>query len=383
MLQRYEKYDYRVQLMRIFACFMVIGCHVRLEPVINGGLDKELLLLHGFYDDGVAVFFIIAGFFLFAVKEPFWKYVGKTFLRILIPVFLLMLCVQAFAGWIVDENAFLECLRHPSIDIMDILRSFADISFQEGALGTPVWNMTSHLWYIAEYLRIIIVLPVLRLLALDHPMSSKVCRWIIFINILSMLVTDIQVLCPSGIGTVGSFAIFDVSVTYVVAGYVLYQKQAVFKNSIKCRVLLLAGMIGANVLRFILQCILFGRSLENNHFYFWNTTVALVFSVCFTGFFLSFPRDVKRSWPKIINYIGAKTFFIYLVHFAVFTFLDHRNLRNWVYSFTVWRAHGFPAKLCFDILYPAMVFVCCLVMAACLDGVKILVQFLCRRPLRK
>ena len=76
MLKKYEKMDYRVQLMRIVACFMVIGCHVRLEPVINGGLDKELLLLHGFFDDGVAVFFTIMGFFLLSKTVSIWKSTG-------------------------------------------------------------------------------------------------------------------------------------------------------------------------------------------------------------------------------------------------------------------------------------------------------------------
>lgn len=374
MLQKYEKYDYRVQLMRIAACFIVIGCHVRLEPVINGGLDKELLLLHGFYDDGVAIFFMMIGFFLFAVREPFWKYVGKTFVRILVPVLILMLGVQVLEGWIMGETTLMECLCHPSVNFMDILRGVVSINFLEGTQGTPVWNMTSHLWYITTYLRIIVVLPLLRLLALDHPMSDKACRWLLGINVISMFVADAQVLCPLGIGTIGSFVIFDVPVTYVVVGYVLYQKQDVFQNSTKYRVLFLAGMVGINVLRFVLQCILFGRSLENNYFYYWNTTVSLVFSVCFTAFFLTFSKDAGYSWLKIVNYIGAKTFFIYLVHIAVYTFMDCRGLRNWVYSFTVWRASNLAAKLGYNLIYPAMVFACCLLMAVGVDAVRTLIR---------
>lgn len=378
MLQKYEKYDYRVQLMRIAACFIVIGCHVRLEPVINGGLDKELLLLHGFYDDGVAIFLMIVGFFLYAVKEPFWKYVGKTFLRILVPVLLLMLGVQLLEGWIVGEASLLECLRRPDIRLMDILRGFVGIQFLEGTIGTPVWSMTSHLWYITTYLRIIVVLPLLHLLTLENPLSVKVCRWLIVINVFSMIAADLQALLPAGSWTIGSFVIFDVPVTYVVVGYVLYQKRAVFQNSVRGRLLFLAGMIGINVLRFVLQCILFDRSLENNYFYYWNTTISLVFSVCFIAFFLTFPEKTGSLWLKMVNYIGAKTFFIYLVHIAVYTFWDARGLRNWVYSFTVWRSAGFVAKLGYDLIYPALIFVCCLLIAVGLDAVTIWIGHLYR-----
>lgn len=366
MLQKYEKYDYRVQLMRIFACLIVIGCHVRLEPVINGGLDKELLLLHGFFDDGVTIFFLIIGFFLPAVKEPLWKYVGKTFLRILIPVFFLMLCTQLLSGWIMNEATLAECLVHPSVDFAGIFKSFVTLNFLEG-------EYCSHLWYVTSYLRIVIILPLLRLLTPDTPLSAKVCRWFLFINVTGMLVTDLQALLPPAAGTAGIFMIFDVSATYVVAGYVVYKYHRLFQNNMRYRILFLAGMAGIQIIRFGLQCVLFGRSLENNYFYYWNTTVSLVFSVCFAGFFLTFPEGAGHPWQKIVSCLGAKTYFIYLCHIAVYTFLDHRGVRSRIYSVTVGAAPNLAAKACYDVIYPVVIFVCCLLIAVCVDCIKTLI----------
>ena len=368
MLQKYGKYDYRVQLMRIAACFIVIGCHVRMEPVIGGGLDKELLLIHGFFDDGVAVFFLIIGFFLPAVREPFWKSTGKTFVRILIPVLLLKFMIPILGG------SFFHLIPPPEgLSPMEILGQFLTLNFLEG-------SYCPHLWYITSYLRIVIMLPLLKLLTLDHPLSRKACRWILLINIIAMCVTDIQVMFPSRFGAFGNVMIFDVSVTYVILGYVLYKNQHTLQNNRIYRLLFPAGMIGVNILRFVLQCFLFRESFENTYFYFWNTTIALVFSICFAGFFLTFPGDVSSSFTRIISYIGTKTYFIYLIHIVMYTHLDYcYDIRSRIYRITIGAAPNLFTKLGYDLLYPALVFLCCLSLAIVIDCLKIPFRLLLHR----
>lgn len=369
MLQKYGKYDYRVQLMRIFACFIVIGCHVRMDPVIGGGLDKELLLLHGFFDDGVAIFFMIIGFFLPAVREPFWKSTGKTFARILIPVLLLKLFIPILGG------PLLHAVPSPEgLSPAEILGQFLTLNFLEGSYCT-------HLWYITSYLRIIILFPLLKLLTLDHPLSRKACGWILALNITGMVVTDLQVLLPSPFGTLGTFTILDAPVTYVILGYVLYKSQHLFQENKKYRFLLPAGMICVNILRFLLQCVLFRESFENTHFYFWNTTVSLLFSVCFVCFFLTFPGNLSFSGAKIINYIGTKTYFIYLIHIVMYTHLDYcYGIKNRIYEITIGAVPNLLTKAGYDILYPVLVFVCCLLAAAAIDCAKIPFHLLLHRP---
>lgn len=372
MLQKYDKYDYRVQLMRILACFIVIGCHVRAEPVINGGLDKELLLIHGFFDDGVVIFFLIIGFFLPSTKEPFWRSIGKTFCRILIPVLLLKISLQVLDSWILHESSLLECLTHPELDFTELLRYFVSLNFSEG-------NCCTHLWYIAPYLNITIMLPLLKLLASEQPLSKKVCLWIIVINGISIFVSDLRALFPVQLGIVNTFMIFDISFTYVLIGHVLYQNQHYFKNNRKYRVLFLTAMIGVNILRFLLQCILFERSLENNYFYYWTTAVSLIFTVCFASFFLTFARETPPAWSRITNYIGKQTYGIYLIHMAVYTFLDHRDVRDQIYTITIGIAPNLMTKLGYDLLYPIIIFMCCLLISVGIDCVKVSLQFLYHR----
>lgn len=78
-LIKYSKQDTRVQLIRIMACMMVIGCHIRLSYITSDGLiDKSILFISGFFDDGVAIFFLIMGFLLFK-NESVGKLLRKVF----------------------------------------------------------------------------------------------------------------------------------------------------------------------------------------------------------------------------------------------------------------------------------------------------------------
>lgn len=374
MLQKYNKYDYRVQLMRILACFIVISCHLRVEPVSNGVLDKLFLLLYVFFDDGVSIFFMIMGFFLLNTQEPFWKSIGKTFIRILAPIFFFKLSIQLLNGWIINERSLSQCFLHPAFDIKSICKEFLTINFTGG-------NYSSHLWYIATYLSIVVAVPLLKLLALDLSLASKACRWLIAFNVTNMLITDLKVLPLFKDITISSFGIFNnIPIVFVVIGYMLYKNQKIFLKNLKYRILFIAGIIGIGILRFCLQCMFFNRGTENNYFDYWNTCISLLFSVCFVGFFLTFPQDAKSVCTKIVSYIGAKTYLIYIMHVAVYTFCDHRNIRAWLYSVTIGVANNMFTKAAYDLIYPIIIFAGCLVISLCLDCVKGLFRSICRLP---
>ncbi len=370
MLQKYTKYDYRVQIMRILACFIVICCHVRIEPMVNGVLDITYLLLYVLFDDGVTIFFMIMGFFLFTTKEPFWKNIGKTFIRILVPIFFTKLAIQLFDSWIINDISFFECIAHPSINLKGIIKSFLALNFTEG-------NYSSHLWYINSYLHIIVAVPLLKLLTLDIPLSKKACKWVIFISIINMTVTDFQCLYPRNTIEFGTFRIFgNLPIVFVLIGYVIYKNQNIIKNKKNYRFLFLAGMAGISVLRFSIDYVFRGFGLDNNYHNYWNTIFSLIFSLCFIGFFLSFSPDANCLGFRIANYIGTKTYIIYLIHVAVYTFGDYHNIRNWLYSITIQVTSNPIAKLGYDIIYPIMIFICCLMITVCLDCIKVPIYFI-------
>ena len=58
-----------VELMRIFACLVVVGVHTCLSAVSGDSVDKGRLFISCLLADGVAVFWIIMGFFLFGRSD--------------------------------------------------------------------------------------------------------------------------------------------------------------------------------------------------------------------------------------------------------------------------------------------------------------------------
>lgn len=74
-----------VELARLIACLLVIGVHVSLSTVVNDTYDASRLLSACLVADGVAIFWLISGFFMFNTKS-YWKLLKRTFKNIVIPM---------------------------------------------------------------------------------------------------------------------------------------------------------------------------------------------------------------------------------------------------------------------------------------------------------
>lgn len=55
--------DWRVELLRVIACFMVIIIHIRLYAFSGTTLRDSALLMYVLSGPSVAIFFLISGFF--------------------------------------------------------------------------------------------------------------------------------------------------------------------------------------------------------------------------------------------------------------------------------------------------------------------------------
>ena len=57
--------DYGVEVIRIIATFIVIGTHVKLNWIVGDVVQNLKLVYTCLWADGVSLFFLITGFFLF------------------------------------------------------------------------------------------------------------------------------------------------------------------------------------------------------------------------------------------------------------------------------------------------------------------------------
>lgn len=132
MDSKYVSFDVNVSLMRIIACMIVIGCHIRLPVINNNIVDKSRLFIDGFFDDGVAIFFCITGFFIFnnINYKKLWK---KIITNILIPAFLTE-CVSAMLGGYLAGSNIIESITNPVASRWLLLRDFLSFEYVNGGI---------------------------------------------------------------------------------------------------------------------------------------------------------------------------------------------------------------------------------------------------------
>ena len=90
-MNKYKTRDYSVELFRLFGSFIVIGVHTCLPVFQNNALYLNRLFMACCFADGVAMFWMITGFFLYS-ESSYGKLLRKLRDRTIIP----MLCYGMF-----------------------------------------------------------------------------------------------------------------------------------------------------------------------------------------------------------------------------------------------------------------------------------------------
>ena len=93
-----------VELARLIACLLVIGVHVSLSTVVNDTYDASRLLSACLVADGVDIFWLISGFFMFNTKS-YWKLLKRTFKNIVIPMIIFLIFCFFLSGYLVDRTS--------------------------------------------------------------------------------------------------------------------------------------------------------------------------------------------------------------------------------------------------------------------------------------
>ena len=301
-LEKTRKMQSDVQLLRIVACLIVIICHIRVYPVNDGMIDKGNLLLFSFFNDGVSIFFCIMGFFLF--KKSFGNNLKRMLKDILVPTLFIIIISNLY-------YCFMENLKI-TFDFYEFIRKTLSFDFS----GT---DLTYHLWWISSYIKIILLFPILK--AITENRNTII--YVVFYSMFGLFIKDIQHLIPLSKGEISIFFFFDVSVIYVLLGFVLYQ----YKDKIiRIKYIKLYSIVTAvisKILCYYAQLFLLTKDITNDYFYYWSTILSAVFTCAIIVLFLSL--DIKNT---IVNYIGSLTFYIYLIHVLVIDIIRRMGIEN-------------------------------------------------------
>ena len=310
-IDKTDKRNYVVDVIRIIACLIVIGNHCCLQAFNEyySQVDWSRLFEKCFLTDGVPLFFMITGFFIVNGRnyKKIWK---STLIRVLLPTFIYVIFVQVFYMFIVNKESFLWCIKNSfyNLNIQGIIRTILT-----GNL-VHINSLCEHLWYIFSYIKIIICVPIIWLLCKEQDTSKLARRIIIGFGIVSSLIIDIQrfYIIP-GIGKIRVLELVDREILYVLFGYEIFINKDKISNNKKVFYLSSVIFILINVIRYkVEQHYMVINSFYNiigrENFIEWQySIISMISSVSLFCLIYSGLTIKSKKLKSIILFISNKT----------------------------------------------------------------------------
>lgn len=276
--------------------------------MLGGGVDFARVFIHCLLSDGVAFFWFIMGFFLFE-NQNYIRMVKRILKKILLPAIVVVIITQFLADWFEGKRLLLDCILNPHLYLNDV---FLGIRAQTA----DYFRMAPHLWYVFSYLQVIIWFPVLKKISGNGKENRSIRYFLMGLSLLALFVRIIQNYI---LFTLVIYHIFTPVVLEVLIGYEIYlnidQIRDGNKSSWLIAIFFLIFIIG-NILRSILQIILYEINSSNQYLMSWDNIFSLICASAFTIFILMLKINVKK-WYYCIRYFSGKTYYIYLIHWAV------------------------------------------------------------------
>lgn len=310
--------DAQVELIRIIACLIVIATHLTLKTYNEVQVDWSRLFTKCFLADGVAIFFLITGFFI-ANGRSYKKIILNTIKKVVVPGFALLVFSEIFTDFFTNKDSFMNCVRN--FDIQNIKTLIYSIAHGEVHKTIPT---AAHLWYIYAYIQIIIIFPVLGILCKEETENRLARRILIILSVFSIFVRDVQKLfvIPE-LGIIEIFTIINPNILFVLLGYELYVYKDKIRNNKLCTVLGALSFVIINLIRYKAESIYMIKNLliEEAAFVTYDTIFGIISAL---GLFIAvYSLDIKNKFlNNLICYFGSMTFGIYLVHFLIIAKID-------------------------------------------------------------
>lgn len=297
-----------VDIIRIIAIFLVIGCHIIIPPINQDGtIDIYRTCIAAFVGGGVGLFWLVSGFFAFNDRKYVdkIKHVAKS---ILLPTFILIIFSQIFFDYIESVAGINDCIKNISS------RTFNFKSVLTGIINrnSSLIPLGQHLWYIFSYVENFLWIPLLTVLFKSK--DNKAAKKIIYIfGIGTMIVNLIEEFYVFKIGTINPLNLIPLSLMYMMIGHEIFLKKDFILNNKRIRVISFVVYILSLSLKMWLQVLTYNSNVADVFFLSWSCLPSLVENISLILFILSF----NISSNKIISYLGRNVFGIYLVHWMI------------------------------------------------------------------
>lgn len=312
------KKDPAVELARIFGCLLVVGVHCWINNFGVAIQSKSGTYIACIFADGVAVFWIISGFFMYK-NYSYKQTLKRTIKSIVIPMLLLSAAMFFVLNNYLNGNGW-HFILHSKDDYKWILNSLL--------IWTNPVDRLGHFWYLYVYILLMLCSPVIA--AFIKYLEEDTKREKIFL-VLTFLLLVWNDLSNNQMGRFEHHAFagaFPAAIESV-WGYLLYKYRDRLR---KCRYIFISvgAFLGLNVLRMAIQLGRYHRIQDTaTYILYWFSSIGLLCAICVIVFSFAAIHSRKATVVnRVICWLASYTFSIYLLHPVVNSFLDMYEVRS-------------------------------------------------------
>lgn len=338
--------DIGIELARLIACFIVIGVHVALNDMESGTYSLSRGFINCFLADGVSVFWLITGCFLFKTKN-YRKLLMNTVRKIALPIAILQIFCLHF-------STFLEC-GGDFIGSLYYAFGMYGSRLKDALRLNPTIPATGHLWYCYTYIVIMVGFPIIA--AFVSWMDKKQVRELAFciVSIIIFAVNDLFFNRILHFSNQGLHAMIP-AVLQIIWGHIIYKnRERVYKLPNKKLFMLFFGM-GIIVLNFVRRYIV--NTTGDKSIMYWHTSIGLLCSISILIVCMIASGKIAEGgkFHGMILKLASHTFEIYLIHILIRMILSKLGLNDILFKIASCVGMNFLGELFYTILFAMCVF---------------------------
>ncbi len=360
-----ETKDCGVELMRILGCFIVIACHCVVAYQFDGEYHPDNTFIATLWADGVAIFWLVAGFFIFKSADAGKKLKNFSVKRLLPALGVGGLLFYLY-DWATTDTTFLESLHHTKQEYIDLFTGENGLL----KLKSP-FPKSGHFWYVIVYVFVLLAFPALK--GFWDWMQENKNREELFliISFVSLAVNDRMANATFNFWNTSIQALVP-SCIFILWGAILYKNKKRFEKG-WLGVVGLIGFFAVNLLRTEVMV-----HTGEGHYMYWFTTFGLVAAICIYAFCMNVGRLLQNHVAgKIVCYISSYTFMIYLVHYGVKDVLSYLGLKDKIREISPLRTPG--TVVGYTLLMTVSTFIASFILVLLLHYSKILIQLILKK----
>ncbi len=311
------KRDPAIELARFIGCLIVIGCHTYLSTKVNGQFDKCRLFFGMLFADGVAVFWLIGGAFLFNNTDYKRLLVRRT-KQTLLPMLLVGLLYLLSAAYSDGNRSIRDLIINEKERYLFFLKNL--LLWRN---GFPAYE---HSWYIYVYMLLVLAFPALKGVVTYTDRAPK-RKYVLVCGILAFLA--INDLSRNQLASFDHHMFNGLSaaafITFI--GYYLYQSRSFFQRK-RYLVIAPAVFLMMNLTRETVQ--LHRESAgygDDISIMYWYSVFGVIAASCILIFCIALiPNRRATMCNKLICNVASYTFPIYLIHVLIYRTLERTGL---------------------------------------------------------